>query len=754
VVPAEVVAAQEKGQVGLVSSSATDAVIDGTNYRVLLRFTPDPQMSLSARLQGEKYEALGTFPLEGLAEATLAAQAKREGSATFEDRTISRDAEGYQVQVRYSSALWKRKEILLRFQPTFFALSMRLEGSSKEQKLQSVYYLARSSADSGLESGQGTFEELSTWTPDLYHVLLPEKGESNVALSSVGPAAEPGYVRGHFAGSPLVPPYVAALRSGSAWWGVGTLGVPRSRYGLRLLLSRNSLAVAFDMGAVVSAGDEGVEAPQVGFFFGKNAQDILSAYRTVLNFHVPDMPPKISKWQAWWSGPIYCTWGDQAYTQRIKEGRLDETNGSRYATEENVQRWLDIANKEQLPVRTVILDLGWLLAYGDLEPNPRHFPDMRKFVDRLHSKGLHVLLWIPMYEASGSLFNLDQAASHVAADHPEWLIHTRDGKATDLFDYTHPEVREYIRSRLHHLLSSDPGCLNADGVKVDFMSRVPDPAVSVFYDPSWATGELMNYEVLKLIYQSAKQAKTDALVDSSFMNPLFQEWQDIIRLSDDVSNSRDTYWQRAWAAALNGVRAIDGDDWWAMDSYFVPLTLAKAAWGIPQIYALEYRGAQGSAGPISGVEGIASGGYPVAISQGDYRRVSSILNVYLHAPADNTQTPFVDPELRLAYRTYGDGPLKGFYAARTLSFGHALATYTSREAWVTSNVDGDVAVPLPAGYAVTDVLAVDFDGQEKSVRFHEDAKAVQFAVRDSARGTNRYVVKYRRTAPEKFGNQQ
>src|ERR1700751_1766702 len=248
----------------------------------------------------------------------------------------------------------------------------------------------------------------------------------------------------------------------------------------------------------------------------------------------------------------------------MREDRLDESHGSYYATEEDIDRWLAIAAREKLSIGTVILDLGWMSAYGDFEPNPRHFSDLRAYIEKLHTKGLHVLLWIPMYEATGTLFNLDKPNSDVAAKHPEWLARTRQGNLTNAFDYTNAEARDYLRSRIHYMLSSDAGALNADGLKVDFIDRLPHPALSTFYDPSWGIGERMNAKAMELIYTSAKQAKADALIDSSFMNPLFHAWQDVIRLNDDVSNAEDTYWWRARAASTNGGRLIDGDDWWGV----------------------------------------------------------------------------------------------------------------------------------------------------------------------------------------------
>jgi hypothetical protein len=275
--------------------------------------------------------------------------------------------------------------------------------------------------------------------------------------------------------------------------------------------------------------------------------------------------------------------------------------------------------------------------------------------------------------------------------------------------------------------------------------RLYHPAMSMFHDPSWGIGELMNAKVMELIYTSAKIAKADAFIDSSFMNPLFQAWQDVIRLNDDVSNAVETYWWRAWTASVNGVRLIYGDDWWAMERYFVPLTLAKSAWGIPNLYALQYRGTLGTEATGS----IASGGYPVDISQASFRRVKAILDVYAHAPADKTQEPRVDPVLQSAGRTYSEGPLKGFFAAQTLNFGRVLVTYGSQTAQLTSVADSDVSVPLPKGFLVKEVSAVGFDGLRKEIPFKNRAMMRYSALRTVP---TEFIVT-RSTMQEAFVNQ-
>ena len=724
--------------VHLVASSKAGAEISADRYRVKLRFTPDPEITVWSVLKEGKTEEVGSFPLEGFAGYRGSSPPSHTSAPQFIRAAKETNNDALVFTLLYGSLGRDQHHVVLRFAPLFFSYSLSVVKGSKRE-ITELLYLAGNGNEGEVKYGQGRFEEVRTWTPDLYNVLIPDMGISRLLLPPRGESPDPGYIRGQQAGSPVVPPYAVALRSGSAWWGVGTIGIPNTYNGLGVVIGRASFAAIYQTASQPSAQEKDISGPALGFYFGSNADEILASYRASL----PTLASSGSAPPDWWSRPIYCSWGDQAYAARMREGRLDESHGAHYATQEDIDRWLAIAAREKLPIGTVILDLGWMSAYGDFEPNPRHFSDLRAYIDKLHAKGLRVLLWIPMYEATGTLFNLDKTKSDVAAKHPDWLVHTRKGKPTDIFDYTNPNVREYLRSRIHYMLSSDPGGLNADGLKIDFIDRLPNPALSTFHDPSWGIGEAMNAKVLQLIYTSAKEAKADAFIDCSFVNPLFHAWQDVIRLNDDVSNAVETYWWRAWTASVNGVRLIDGDDWWAMERYFVPLTLAKSAWGIPTLYALEYRGNLGTEATIS----TASGGYPVNISRDSFRQVKAILDVYGHAPADNTQEPTVDPVLQKAGRRYREGPLKGFFAAQTLNFGRVLVAYRPQTAQLTSIADGDVSVPLPNGFLAKRVSAEDFDGNKKEIVFKQQGDQVHFGVEDSARGIHSYEIDYEKATP-------
>ena len=711
-------------------------------YEARIEDSAKPSLTINERSNGQ-IKIIGRFPLlADLAFAPSGASFNESGSLI--EGKLEQAQHEETLILKYAIAAGTNETLIFHFYSQYFTYQSSWEHVLTSGKPFWINYFTQSPNDTTADSSFFVEnEEISTWTPDLYHALIPERGLSRVILSSHASSGVGSYLRGFGAGSPLVPPYVASLRTGTEWWGIGTVAMPAMSNGLDLTIGRKQLEVSFGSGQVADRQSK-VEGPIVGIFFGDQPKAILSEYLSAVKEEVSDPDREERKqWHTWWSGPIYCTWGDQAYAARIKEGTLQEDHGGRYITDANLSKWIDLAKQKELPIRIVIIDLGWMLDYGDFEPNPARFANLRKTIDQLHSAGLHVLLWIPMYEATGSLFSPDKTVSAVATKHPDWLIKDRDGRSTDVFDFTNPGVREYVKQRIHFLLTSDANGLDADGLKVDFMDRVPDPAQSKFFDPTWGVGELMQARVLELIYASAKEAKSDALIDSSFMNPFFTGTEDVVRLSDDVSDSIDTYWWRAWAASSGGVPPIDGDDWWAMERYFVPLTLAKAAWGIPNIYALEFRGTLGTEGTVSGISGIASGGYPVAPGSADYHRVSAILHVYLHAPARNDQRVIVDPSAKQASRYYTAGVMAGSPVAMTLNHGYALATYDEESIWLASISDDTIVLPIAVGRKIGSVRRVSPGGQNQSISFARVSDgSISFAVKDSGEDSGYYIVSY------------
>lgn len=592
------------------------------------------------------------------------------------------------------------KTILLEFMRDHFTYALGME-SNETLLIYDVNYGASLDVDGSETKSQAEFEEFFIWCPDRYQSILPFNQEVELRLSS-GRLPEEGFFRGDV-GKYLVPPYIAALRSGDQWTGLATLEIPACQLGLNVFLTRQDYRLNFRYSYNLAFNPgEGRYFPKVGFFFSNHKDGVLRRYIDCLNENKRTIQP--SSWASWWAGPMYCTYADQVYQHTIDSGIMkDEPGASANCNEKFVTERLGILDAHRIPYKIITLDYAWLGKLGDHLPHPERFPDLRAFVDGLHRQGKYVLLWFAPFFC--------EAESALALEHPGWMVKNPDGslhahtwmqKTIHMPDFTHPEVREYFAALVRTLLGSANGEFNADGFKIDGYSFLPDVGAR-FFDSSWGTGELFQYKADQLIYDVAKSVKADALVEQSFANPLFNDVQDVCRLNDASNYDTDLYEDRAWVALLARVAVPDTDDWSAFKKMFIHSTLRKAVYGIPTLYAIKYRG--------TGRMGGASGGYPVPIAKEDYSRVSAILRVYEHVPIDQSQERFVDPGNKIFWRKYTTGSLANFYAATTLAGNTAIAAFTPETIYLAAIMETQAAVPLPPGYQVKQVKEIHTDGR-------------------------------------------
>jgi hypothetical protein len=109
-------------------------------------------------------------------------------------------------RIAYDLSGREQHEVVLKFSPSFFSYTLSIT-KEHPREITELLYLAGNGKDGRVEYGQGSFEQLHTWTPDLYDVSLPDVGLSRLSLPPGRGGDDPGYIRGQQAGSPLVGPY-------------------------------------------------------------------------------------------------------------------------------------------------------------------------------------------------------------------------------------------------------------------------------------------------------------------------------------------------------------------------------------------------------------------------------------------------------------------------------------------------------------------------------------------------------------------
>lgn len=235
--------------------------------------------------------------------------------------------------------------------------------------------------------------------------------------------------------------------------------------------------------------------------FGKDAADVVRAY-TSFNFDHGFCRRGSSHKERWWYGPLYCGWGDQCESRSPASQSFYEKLSNRL-------------DELDLHPTAMIIDDKWQGKYGELLPDPEKWPDMRAFVDAQHAKGRRVMLWVKVWNSEG----LDDDECTKLEQQPYAA------------DPTSPKYRQRIFDTVHKLLSSDEGCFNCDGFKLDFVNCIfMHPGIRAH--ESGVYGIELVKRMIKLFHDAAKAAKPDALINNSCAHPYFAEVTDQVRLHD------------------------------------------------------------------------------------------------------------------------------------------------------------------------------------------------------------------------------
>jgi len=230
-----------------------------------------------------------------------------------------------------------------------------------------------------------------------------------------------------------------------------------------------------------------------------------------------------------WYGPIACGWLEQlAHSYAGGYGLTDASRQFLY------EEFVEKLKARNLHPKILIIDDRWQIKYGTAEVNPDKWQDLRGFIDRVREEeGIHTFMWYKMWDGEG-----------VPEEYCVW-----DEKENRwIADPTNPGYRAILKETLHRIISSDEGCYNADGLKLDFAFWQPIGKKFKTYTGKY--GVELFYELVKFIRETVKEIKPYAVINGSPCHPIFADLIDQSRLHDYDYRLRDAFGEFSTRANL------------------------------------------------------------------------------------------------------------------------------------------------------------------------------------------------------------
>lgn len=235
---------------------------------------------------------------------------------------------------------------------------------------------------------------------------------------------------------------------------------------------------------------------------------------------------------------VYSTW--YAYMQDIKA--RDILKECRLA--------------KQMGMDTLILDDGWqnreivrdYANCGDWKPAPNRFPDMRRFVDEVHSLGMRVMLWFSVPFVGWDSNNYKRFEGK--------YLYSFDQVRTDVLDPRYPEVRRYLVDTYANAVEK----WNLDGLKLDFIDRFKSNGI-VTPEMDHSSVEDAVETLLSEITDTLKKIRSDILIEfrQPYVGPVISTYGNMIRVWDCPEDALTNRLSIADLRLLCGASAVHSD---------------------------------------------------------------------------------------------------------------------------------------------------------------------------------------------------
>ena len=478
------------------------------------------------------------------------------------------------------SALWDRKEYTIEFGPERIRYFYRVHGKGAVSR--AYFFRSWFKDPSTVEEELGVVPGFDTvFSPAVNFFGKEYYFPGDTALMTVGDS--PQLWGQGLASSPFC---FAFNDRGDRLWAWAGLGVRAGQYTFEeFTWNENATKRIFGAGGMDCnyngklAVDGMWESPHLILGASDDPYQAIEAHTVVLEKEYGLKLPRKRKNPDWWSSPIFCGWGEQMSLGFRDYGNVEGVDVAKYCTQAMHDEWLEILRRHRIRPGQIIIDAGWQKpgTGGDMQVDESRWPDLRGWIEARRGEGIRTLLWMMDWLREG------------VPD--EECITDAQGKAIAV-DPTNPAYEKRLRAMVRRLVSDEPGCFNADGVKIDGEMGCPTGPGLTNHENLW--GMELQRRWMKIVHDEAKRWKPDALIGAFMANPYMGDLTSVARAADLFSikaSPEDTMRHRARILRItNPASPIDCDHtyWYDQRDNWIDIMPAMLDIGVPCMYHAKY----------------------------------------------------------------------------------------------------------------------------------------------------------------------
>ena len=377
---------------------------------------------------------------------------------------------------------------------------------------------------------------------------------------------------------------------------------------------------------VISAG--GVyRTPRMILTFPADEYQGISLYREKLcEYGIIDAKKKPIERPDWWQRPIAVTYGDEMMLIQHNWFNDDDLDSDAFS-EEWLYDWLDRTERRMGNIKfNIIIDALWQYRYTpEAYYDKERFPGFRRFIEYCHERDHKVILWTAPFICTDTL-PIKSLAEKYGMLTNEYI---RENAARKI-DFSSDNAPLYFAELCEKYFGDGEGCLNCDGVKLDFLASLHRPDFSEYANADNGIGFREIYRFHELFAKAARAVKPDVLINASACDPRFEDHVSMNRLHD----IQKVYSEREIRARISSLACpdllIDSDGAIMISDWVFATYVSAVVYSAPSLYYIDrfhdsvsFTDEQMNAlGSLLSLAGKKPYGRPEFISLGNWRSIT------------------------------------------------------------------------------------------------------------------------------------